>query len=273
VNSWVIANTKKEERAFAILDGIRRERILFEEFDPRSPEVNDHIAQFRETNDNVVADLVKLWQEEIDVGIWRTSSLELKGKLRLLKELVGQITATSFPLVSDEEAALLGISASKDTRLGTDADDATKALAASCEEDFSRYEKGGGIPLWLRADVSDVGERVTPVLTLAKVVSCQQGLRVNAEDIFLWQLAYTNDIEPALVSIQTDVDNFSDEISNSVKNFATRLQSFIFYIFLSVIILVILLGLSISNAIVGPILRVRDAAMEIARGDLNKRVK
>jgi len=67
-----------------------------------------------------------------------------------------------------------------------------------------------------------VGENVTPTLTLAKVVSCQQGLRANAEDVFRWHTIFVNDIEPELLLIQSEADTFRKDISNVVQNLAQR---------------------------------------------------
>jgi len=222
LSGWVVSGTQKEADTLAVLEGIRQERVFFEEFDPRSPSVDELIAKFRETNDGVVAGLVKLWQEELEAGMRKTSSAELREKLETAHTIVGQITATSFPPISDKEAEILGIEADADIRLGTDADNATKGLGNSCEDIFSEYEARTAAVLWPRHDVPEVGEDVTPTLTLAKIVSCQQGLRVNAEDIFALHLFYVNEIEPALSLIQTDADDFRNDISLVVQGLARR---------------------------------------------------
>jgi len=185
-NGGVVPKSGKDDKVLNILDNIRRERILIEDFNPRSPEANNVIQEFRGANGSVVAGLVGLWQEELDLGIDRATSPDLELQLQATRKIVSQITATSYPPVSPEDAALLGIEPNAETLLGVEADNATKALTGSCKERVADYEENGGAPLWTRADVPDVGEKVTPVLTLGKIVSCQQGLRVNAEEIFRW---------------------------------------------------------------------------------------
>lgn len=238
LNGWVVPGTQKEVDTLAILEGIRKERILFEEFDPNSPSVDDLMAEFRETNNNVVAGLVKLWLEELETGMRKVSSPEFRKKLEASHKIVGQITATSFPSVSEEDAALFGITPNKDTLLGADADNATKAFSTSCENNLDEYEKGVERVVWSRADVSDVGENVTPTLTLAKIISCQQGLRANAEDVFRWHLFYANEVEPELLLIQTDADDFRNDISSLVQELARRV--FFATIFVSLFLLLLM---------------------------------
>lgn len=247
--NWVERPSKKEEKVFEILDLIRNERILFEEFNPRSSDASDKIEEFRKVNDGAVEGLVELWKKEINIGREKTTSSDFKKKLLALKNVVGQITATSFPSVSQEQALLLNIEANENVLFGINADTATTSLYSSFKEILNEYEQNEGMSLWLRADVPKVGEKVTPIFTLGKVVSCQQGLRVNAEDIFRLQTAFVNDVEPELILIKGNIEKLHEEISAYVENLALAIQVIIITISLLTVFLIVLLELFVANVL------------------------
>ena len=272
-SGWVDPRGADGTEVLGLLDSIRQERIIFDEFNPRAPNADIILQEFRDTNDSVVRTATRLWQQELDTGISRASSTALKSKLQAVKKIVGQITATSFPAISREDARLLGIIQNEETLFGLEASNATRALTPAYETSISDYEKDGGVPLWTRADVTHVGEDVTPTRTLSEFVRCQQGLRVNAEDIFKWKTVYTDDIEPTFLKIGGDLDLHLASLSVSVSRSADRVL--LFSIIASAIALVLagLLVIFFSRVIVMPISRIRDIAVELARGNFNRRAQ
>lgn len=272
-SGWVDPRGADDTVVLGLLDSIRRERIIFDEFNPRAPNVHIKLQEFRDTNDSVVRTATQLWQQELDTGISRASSIALKSKLQAVKKIVGQITATSFPAISREDALLLGIVRNEEVLFGLEASNATRALTPAYETSISDYEKDGGVPLWTRADVKNVGEDVTPTRTLGAFVRCQQGLRVNAEDIFKWKTLYTDDIEPTFLKIGGDLDLHLSSLSVSSSRSANRVQ--LLSVIASVIALVLaaLLVVLFSQMIVKPISRIRDVALEMARGNFSRRVQ
>ena len=106
---WVDPRGADDSGVLEILDNIRQERIIVNDFNPRFANADVILQEFRSTNDFVVDRITRLWQHELDVGISRTSSPSLKSKLSAVKRIVGQITATSFPAISGQDARLLGI--------------------------------------------------------------------------------------------------------------------------------------------------------------------
>jgi len=229
-DAWVEPRSGKNERVNHIFDNIRRERILVEDFDARSADRSLVREEFRNTNDKVVADLVDLLQQEIEDGLKRSSSDELTAKLQILKNVSGKITAKTFPAISKEEASILGIAAHDDILFGPDADNATQALNDSCSEAVDEYEEAGGTSLWPRANITKVGENVTPIFTLGKIISCQQGLRVNAETIFQLHIDYIDEIEPNILAMLDDSAKYHSEISESMIQLADRTGLFLFIV-------------------------------------------
>jgi hypothetical protein len=153
--------------------------------------------------------------------------------LDALRRVVRDITATTFPKVNAIDAYFLGIAPSAYPEYGKQADEATRRLTKAFGDRVEAYEKYVGEPLWRRADVPDVGLQVTPVQTLASIVSCQQGLRVNAEDIFKWKFAYATDIEPRFEELIRAVFEWHARMSFLTRAQLTRLT--IFFIFVSMV--------------------------------------
>jgi len=272
-SEWVDPRGADGTEVLGLLDSIRQERIIFDEFSPRAPNAHIILQEFRDTNDSVVRTATRLWQQELDTGISRASSAALTSKLQAVKKIVGQITATSFPPISREDAELLGIIRNEETLFGREAEDATRAFITAYETSISDYEKDGGVPLWTRADVANVGEDVTPARTLSEFVRCQLGLRVNAEDIFKWKTVYTDDIDPTFLTIGRDLDMHLATLSVSVTRRADRVQ--LFSVIASAIALVLagLLAVLFSQVIVRPISRIRNIAVELAQGNFSHRAQ
>ena len=231
------------------------------------------MQEFRSTNDFVVDRITRLWQRELDVGISRTSSPTLKSKLSAVKRIVGQITATSFPAISRQDARLLGIIRYEKALYGLEARSATQALTTAYETSIDDYEKDGGVPLWTREDVQEVGEDVTPTHTLSELVSCQQGLRVNAEDIFKWKTVYANEIEATFLQLGDDLDMHLSSVSVSVTRRADRVQLFSIIASAIALVLAFLLVVLFSRVIVKPISMMRDIAVELTKGNFNRRAE
>lgn len=272
IEAWTEPFSEKRAKAGRILENIRRERLTMEDFDPRSEGKDKQIEDFRKFNDTVVKELVELWLEEIDQGINRAKG-ELKNKLVVARKIVGQITSTTFPSVSAEEAGVLGIKENKTVLLGMDADNATKALSRSCEETVNEFEQEGNIPLWIRADINDVGDNVTPALTLGQIVSCQQGLRINAEDLFSWQIIFVKEIEPAFSVFHENVYEVNQKATGAVDYLSTWSRRFALVSLGFLFLTLFFLGFILSKVIIEPLTLLGQAASEIAKGNLNKKVK
>ena len=65
-NAWVDPGTAKDNQVLGILDNIRNERILVEDFNPESADADVVLGDFRAANDAAVAGLVDLWEMELD---------------------------------------------------------------------------------------------------------------------------------------------------------------------------------------------------------------
>lgn len=270
-DSWVAPRGTDNTQVLGILDDIRRERILVDDFNARSSDASVVSQEFRDTNDQVVERVLTLWQQELDVGIARASSPTLKSKLQAVRRIVGDATATSFPPISSEDAKLLGIAGNKEPVYGLEARSATESLTTAIETSINDYEKDGGIPLWPRADVTEVGEDVTPTHVLSKLVSCQQGLRVNAEQIFKWKTRYVDDIEPTFLKISSNLDLYLDSLSASVAGRARQVRIFSIVASGVGLVLAVLLMVLFAKVIVKPISIMRDTAVELALGHFSRR--
>jgi len=272
-DNWVSPRGADSTEILEILDKIRDERIIIEDFNPRYAGVGAVKENFRNTNDGVVEKVSRLWQQELDLGIARSSSPALRAKLQAVKRIVGQITATSFPPISYEDARLLGIPQIDEAVFGSKAESATKIMTNVYEASVNDYEKDGGVPLWTRADVIDVGEGVTSAHVLSAVVSCQQGLRVAGEDIFKWMTAYTNDIEPGFTAIDGELDMYLGALATSVTGRADRAQLISVIATAAALVFALLLIILLSRVIVKPISLMRDIAVELSRGDFSRRAQ
>jgi len=269
INAWTSPGSSKNIKALNILEKIRQERILMETFDPKSENREIQIQQFRKINDDAVEELVELWIMEIDQGITGAQTSDMRRKLNTMQRIVGDITATSFPAVTEEDAELLGVSVKHIISVGSDADTATKELYNNCAESVSAYEDAGWNALWRRADIPEVGDEVTPIFALGKIVSCQQGLRVNAEELFVLYKKHADEIDPTLASLSSEVENFqrvqAENASTSGRN--TQIL-FIVLAFISVAG-ALLIGFVISVSFVRRIVRNKTAAVEIAKGNMD----
>ena len=151
----------------------------------------------------------------------------------------------------------MGIAAHDDIRFGPDADNATQALNDSCNEAVDKYEEAGGAPLWPRANITKVGENVTPIFTLGKIISCQQGLRVNAETIFQLHIDYIDEIEPNILAMLDDSAKYHSEISESMIQLADRTGLFLFIVALLTTIFGFAIPLFVFRNIRGFIQKIR----------------
>ncbi len=269
IESWAKADHAKRIKALFVLDLIRQERIYLDEFNPSGQNASEIISRFREVNDKAVTGLVEMWESELKEAAAAASDTEMKTKLSAFAKIVNGITATGFPPVSGEYASLLGIAPDEKTRLGQEAFAAARALNASCDGMVSDYEKKTGERIWERAEVSDVGKAVTPAFVLGKIVSCQQELRVNAEDLFRLKLFFVNELDPALTSVKEGLNELIKNSSGAIQELASRLKNSFVTASAAVIALSILIWLFISFFVIKPILRVRDAASEIAKGNMD----
>jgi len=272
INAWTLPGSNTNIRALDILEKIRQERILIETFDPKNENREIQIQQFRKVNDDAVAGLVELWVQEIDRGIDVAQTNDMRRKLNTLKQIVSDITATSFPTITEEDAELLGISARHIISVGTEADNATKELHDSCEGLVKAYEDDGRNSLWQRADISEVGDQVTPIFTLGKIVSCQQGLRVNAEELFHLFKEHADNIDPTLATLSSEIEDFQSLQVNDASRSSQNAQIlFIIIAFISVI-LAIFIGFITYVSLVRRIVRNKNAAVEIANGNMDVQI-
>ena len=272
-DNWVSPRGADTAEILEILDQIRDERIIINDFNPRRADADTVKENFRDTNSGVVEEVSRLWQRELDLGIARSSSPALRVKLQAVKRIVGQITATSFPPISQEDAKLLGIPQSTEALFGSKAESATKAMTNVYETSVNDYEKDGGVQLWTRADVTDVGEDVTSAHVLGAVVSCQQGLRVAGDDIFKWMTAYTNDIEPGFAAVNGELDMYLGTLATSVSGRADRAQLISVIASATALVFALLMIVLLSRGIVEPISLIRDIAVELSRGNFSRRAQ
>ena len=272
MKEWARDDADKRIKAMSILDLIRQERIYVDEFSPDSPDARETVNRFREANNAAVAELLSLWLDELDFGLAQAADTEMKSKIRILKRIVSKITATDFPSILKEEALAFGIALNAEPRSGQDAVEATRALNASCDKSFLDYENSNGKRLWKRADIEDVGDNVTPVFVLSKITSCQQGLRVNAEDMFRLNFFFAEEVDPEISAAKEEVSRLIKESSGFVLELASRFKKSFFVASAVMAVFSVLIWIFIIYFIIKPIRNVRDAASEIAKGNMDVKI-
>ena len=183
-------NPSTDQRLEQILEDIKKERLILEEFDPTiqsESQWSDIRDKFRQTNDLVVASLVEILLEEYDyhtLQIPHDANSLLTNAVKSLaaqKTIASQITATSFP-TTDSITAELARTIQQDTGVSIrEIVPATVHLGEQTERNITILEENG-ISTRERYDVREVGLEKNTIQVLFSVIKCQQELRIDAEE-------------------------------------------------------------------------------------------
>ena len=175
-----------DQRLEQILEDIKKERLILEEFDPATQSESEIRDKFRQTNDLVVASLVEILLEEYDyhtLQIPHDANSLLTNAVKSLaaqKTIASQITATSFP-TTDRITAELARTI-QDTEMPVrEIVPATVHLGEQTEHNITILEENG-ISTRERYDVREVGPEKNTIQVLFSVIKCQQELRIDAEE-------------------------------------------------------------------------------------------
>jgi hypothetical protein len=181
--AWVAPKSDLDRKIEKILDSIQNERLIIEIYDPASPRRESLINDFRGANDFVVNELVELWDKTLRAYLKNIPSGKSKEILENCSALIPQITSTEFPALDEERAALIGSVKSNTKFAGGAVEPITKKLLDRIDSEVENLEEEG-VFVWERHDIPEVGPRSTPSKTLGEIIKCQQGLRLNGEEIF-----------------------------------------------------------------------------------------
>ena len=172
-----------------ILENIKEERSILEEFDPATQTDEQWLAigdNFRKVNDNVVSALVEILLEEYDHQISQASHSNLPIVTKIVESLAVQrtiasdITASSFPAVDKKNTDLARIMM-QDTMISAEgAVLATIELGVQTERNIEVLEENN-IETRQRHDVKEVGDDKNTMQVLFSIIKCQQELRIDAE--------------------------------------------------------------------------------------------
>lgn len=272
IKNWAPPETRNNTKAFSILDGIRNERILLGEFDVKE-DGTKKIDELQETNSRVVKEVKELIAYDIDFALARSKTALFSRQMSAVKSITENITPSSFPVISSEDATLLRVDANATVIEGIDSASATEAFFEGVERILTEYERKSGVALWNREDIYAPNENATPVLTLGKIIALEQDLRVGAGLILEWQGIYFTKVDPVLSLAREDLRKFREETALFVNTFSVATQVIIIVFSAIVIGVMFILAFSMFQLVVLPLVAIRDAINEVGKGNFKKRVK
>lgn len=252
-----------------VIVNIDKERKLILEFDPYHEDFEDIGNDFRNINNNVVDSLVLLLVSELDFVISSIDENDLqlqqtRNSLIAQQDIASQITATSFPSVQNKQAILAMVEPTKEIHL-SNADEMTVSLGKSCESNIQSLENIGIITRQ-RHDVKEVGENKNPIQVLISVIKCQQGLRVNAEDYMNAEIMIKNNQDDIITPIHEQFDELANQIIFEKNSLFSNTSITVYSLFAVAILLIIILGVNLSNSISKPIHKLIDMNKKMSTG-------
>ena len=287
------SGSTKGEIATEILANIQSERNAFWEYNPNRDNAEEQKQIIRDSNDFVVDNLISLWVDHVDSQIkWieesemaDTYSLQ-KDKLVALKNVGAKITSTSFPIVREDIAALCGISAHSSVVTKSDDsnhEDETKTVQSASENIIKELEAAGITTAqrqYVKKVSKDETDLVTPTFVLLKIVTCQQGLRMNAEDYFSSSEGINDNINNVLnveqEKLETKLNELAKEVQESLQSSKSNVlalskssQENQKMVSIVLIILSVILALFFANMITKPVQKLTNAANKLTKGELD----